>query len=234
MSIEVNAGKYLFTKPPPETPNLDTPLGPEVEFIIGKCEALYSTPRTKPLFRYHPLNDWESVFWIGTYFVVALEVKHASMADRSSTFEPQPEEDRAHQIHWARLLCNDQATRRDIFTSQDQTQYMEGNQYVHAALRVIALGHLERMRRALVNAYKSVESGSTPPTFEESAGCGVASVFKTFMDRIKKYLKTVDIAVGDFGCRPPTFESEQSGMSDEEEPTDLVVAHMEDVPTLDV
>lgn len=159
MPLEVDALEYLFRgttgSEKPETASFEG--GGEGELFSKFVTAVPSNTGTqvKPIllpFRYHPLNDWESLFWVSLYMVIDRVVKPKDNQPQ------QPSDKLEKQRELARGLFYSRNERPWMFSQPVSGRFMDTLlNCLHDYLTPIAT-ILEKIRIALLSAYREVEA----------------------------------------------------------------------------
>ncbi|EKM55402.1 uncharacterized protein PHACADRAFT_208921 [Phanerochaete carnosa HHB-10118-sp] len=192
MSVEADAHRYLF-QGAPESQTAPSSRGSEAGgslFKLAKSVSLKSpTIPNKPAipFRYHPLNDWESLYWVSVYMVVGRIVQ------ASGSRSQQPFDKLEKQRELARILFYNPTERLWMFLEVQKTGIIEAKllDCLHGDLVPIA-EELSDIRFLLRSAYRKVEAD---PDQHPDGGKSLAIVAATIPHKyhnICEYLKTED------------------------------------------
>lgn len=163
MPLEVDALQYLFwtaTRPPKPVHTSDSGLD------VLKISSMTAVPEPSAaasearapavLFRYHPLNDWESLFWVALYMIFGKSVKPTGNQPQQSC------QKRWEQWKLARAFFYEYKTRQAIFSEvphdclEDEFS-VKLRACLHEDL-LPAADLLASVRRELVRAYLAVEA----------------------------------------------------------------------------
>ncbi|KAI9062842.1 hypothetical protein FKP32DRAFT_1676757 [Trametes sanguinea] len=162
MSVEVDSHQYLFApggptriavknnpQPEPEQPKsrLSKLLTVAKDDIVRRPQA----PSQLLPFRYHPLNDWESLWWVSMYMVVDRIVEPRDMPKTRSI-------DKQRQI--ARRLFYTSLERRNLFRPGPLPLDAQLQSVIHPAFSEV-LECLCGIRDELCKAYSEVEQDVT-------------------------------------------------------------------------
>lgn len=171
MSIEVDAHKYLHLPLTPPTP-VDAPpdlfthferltkgrnpssMNATVPKKVSVLEDLKTNEARIVPFRYNPLHDMESLFWLALFLLVA-----GTTVDTGSEFPEITEEQRAAQHQLAAGLFCDTAFRRDVMRSGTLKSSLSA---LHPRIGGIVL-ILEAMRSFLTGAFIEAEEDMDEP-----------------------------------------------------------------------
>lgn len=201
MSVEVDSLMYWFL---PEEEDLYLPSIPQADEgdtrgdILDDCYSPPPEPLPEPIieptppFRYNPMHDLESIWWIAVDFIFNREVlsvggKSASELDIKGTADFEK------QLEFVNELFCDRTRRRDIFKRTGTFQERVAN--LHGSVRDIAK-ELERARKTFCEQYQDLEK--TPELIKAINPRSAAKVYR-FSSRlfvsIRKHLAQCDIEV---------------------------------------
>ncbi|KAI0329822.1 hypothetical protein GY45DRAFT_842204 [Cubamyces sp. BRFM 1775] len=130
-----------------------------------------------PPFRYHPLNDWESLWWVSLYMIVYRVL--AGTYKPGETFE--------EQLDVALTLFYDRGSRRSFLTVGRNELDHKLERCLHPDIRYV-LDMLIRLRGALVRAYNSVENDCTEHPDPTRSRLSITSTFTRTIFAICQYL----------------------------------------------
>ncbi|KAJ3013112.1 hypothetical protein NUW54_g1680 [Trametes sanguinea] len=158
MSVEVNVHQYLFTSGSPTDAALKENPQPKPEqwgLKFGKLLTLHEDDVVcQPLatssllpFRYHPLNDWESLWWVSMYMVVDRIVEQPDMSNIRSIDE---------QRKIARRFFYISDERMKFFSADPVPLDIQLQSVIHPAFSKV-LERLRNIRIKLRKAYREVE-----------------------------------------------------------------------------
>ncbi len=147
-SIEAQSHKYKF---------LDRQLRPPGEWAGNTTSVPVSSP---PLFRYNPLHDLESLWWLLVWLLLV----------RKANIDGDTEQRRQDQFRfYDRLYRNDKELRREAFS--EAMSFDQGAVNLHDRLMPIG-SLLEAMRNGLVWTYVQAES-KDPTKIDHTVGVDV-------------------------------------------------------------
>ncbi|EED78584.1 predicted protein [Postia placenta Mad-698-R] len=238
MSVEVYNLKYRFTSSEAEAKGANPPPN-VIDSNQAALDWFESFHRGSPVnvdvpiskdgprvpFRYNPLNDIESLWWVAIYFVFNRSVVKVGG-------EP-PSMDASQRGHY----FTQEAYTRDLIATPharfaaltDKDDLREEIIYLHAAIRDIAR-HLNEIRKQLVSCYKEAEKkpGVITPTIGQDLLRGVFLPF--FGSIVAKNLRGKDIQVDILRNDPrqyvenpleiPTQADRKDGVTDDNGPAD--------------
>ena len=157
---------------------------------------LPSYPTTNNVFRYNPLHDMESLWWIAVYFVVRRQPCIDDQEQAWNLSDPQ------------RILI------KDLFhdkTSTIRERFLKHADYfntkmgcLHEDIRFI-IKWLDGIRILLCNAYAEVEENVS--AIDASASCLIRASFKLFLEGIVDSLKSKEICMVPLGNSPFAADS---------------------------
>lgn len=209
MAIEVQRQHYVFQ--PSALDNLPLPdipasfnLSDEVRKMEEGQESTSSPPISPPClylllppevpFRYNPLHDLESLWWVAVYFVFKREI------DIDVERSDQAAERREAQRWAANNLFQSQDTRDSTITKDRFEDYLK---YLHPSTRPIG-DQLNKLRRKLAAAYRNAEEDAA--SIDHTAADGLHEAFSTSFRKIVKYLRKKPI-----NLQPADIEPISSG-----------------------
>lgn len=199
MSIEVDALAYQFqrliAKATP-APSLDSASSDHLLHLARTTTAPkpFAGPQTQTIFfRYHPLNDWESLFWVSLYMILGRPVEPT--ADL-----PQQSNDRLNrQCELARALFNYYKIRSVKFREVPRKGFDGFREGLRACLHEDLLPVAEQLasvRRALVQAYAVAEANPDAyPDGDTSIIYMAHDVFPCYREICSHFEKSRDIEV---------------------------------------
>ena len=135
-------------------------------FFDDDCSANCPLPK----FRYVPLHDLESLWWIGAHFLIARAVTHG---DPNATDGSRYEDNELDQTYYVKHrdlaieMFGPEAMRSDVMTVG--FHFFRRLNRLHPAVRT-AGEMLQDSRRQLVRTYKTVEKDLTKMTFHSADG----------------------------------------------------------------
>ena len=203
MSVEVDALNYLsrsIPTQPIQAPSPGRASGSNLNVLaISRMAALRppaefeaQVPVPDAPFQYHPLNDWESLFWVALYMILNKPVKPTG--DRLQ----QSDERLSEQRKLARGYFYDYKTRRDNFCEVPRNGF-DGfwvglEACLHEDLLPVAK-HLASVRRALVLTYVEAETDSTAFPDDEISILHMADHVVPYYRRIRAYFDENNIEI---------------------------------------
>ncbi|KAI0683193.1 hypothetical protein BC835DRAFT_768834 [Cytidiella melzeri] len=214
MSVEVDNQCYLYgcrpVTPEPEEPT-DFNMDRYIEAVLGlaKWEDLAPSrkkpsaprPAPRPVFRYNPMHDLESVWWVAVYFVVNKQTSLA--ATRSSSNDSAFVAD-SH----VNLTVDQRIYASSLFYDPSERLIaMSGSDTLDRHLRSLPsylseVGEaLITLRKSLRGRYNYIESSDRE---DDQMVCGVLyEVFADAFSTLAASLKREDITVTPLCSRPP-------------------------------
>lgn len=196
MAIEVRRQRYVF-RPSSSIPIPDAIASFNMSDAIRKIDegldssesASEGLPPLRSLlpprvpFRYNPLHDLESLWWIAIYFVFNREV------DTDVDDSDQAAERREAKCRAANGLFQSDDTRYLTMTEDGFEDYLR---YLHPTTRPIG-SQLNDLRRKLAAAYRNAEEDAA--SIDHTAADGLHEAFSTSFRKIVKYLRKKPITL---------------------------------------
>lgn len=131
-------------------------------------------PKRRP-FRYNPLHDLESLWWIAVYFLV----KKDALVDENYCAPSHPE--KTHK--WSKTLFIDRKKRNHFLSSNYECAHLSN---CVAPQLASALRHLDDMRQDLIQAYHIAEDLSRPEVTIDAADCGLYEGMGLIFEKISQ------------------------------------------------
>lgn len=181
MPVEVNIQCYGFrpleASPSPNTRDSDTIF--DIVFGEGKAERIPSSPSAdtdeevkRAEFRYNPLHDFESLWWVAIHFIVKREVVDSAEVDPAMGLRTVSDEQRI----WAAELSYDPACRLSMMVTEGMLA--DRISVLHPSIQPIAR-RLEGLRTRLTAAYRRAEADLSSLDYTTCAD----DVYKWFRQR---------------------------------------------------
>lgn len=183
MAVEIHVSGYIFRPPPPPlslSPEPDAALGKKItEAVmnngIGLQELLASIPHkgrpparpTYP-FRYNPLHDMESLWWMAIYFLCKRDLAATEAAGSEADARRA-----ANLRQWTNRLFYDALDRRFALRDGDTLECALSG--LRPSLR-LAAAMIRLWRRILVGCYTRIEKDI--PSITHRAADGLHDTFK--------------------------------------------------------
>lgn len=205
MPVEVDSLKYLFRNILSGTPRAQQASGSNLNVLkrshIASDSKLNVLKRSRvttpeppeygartPLlpFRYHPLNDDESLFWVSLYMILDKLVKPTG--NRSQQLDDRLDEQR----RLARGFFYDNKTRRDNFCYPPHRNFDDFKAKLEACIHKDLLPVAESLasiRRALVDAYARAEADNDAYPDGDISILNVADYVVPFYRKILAHLE---------------------------------------------
>ncbi|EKM61536.1 uncharacterized protein PHACADRAFT_204704 [Phanerochaete carnosa HHB-10118-sp] len=190
MSLEVDAHEYLFQIQGVGRPETIPHRGGKKSFtkLVGALPSHFET-QVKPAlpFRYHPLNDWESLFWVSMYMMVIDRIV------KPTKNQPQQTSDKLEkQRALARGLFYSYKERSVKFSQAAANQVDPFKETLldclHDDLKHVATA-LGNIRVALLNAYREVEAN---PDQHPDGAVSVDIIWDTIPSQYNKICQILD------------------------------------------
>ncbi len=139
--------------------NLESATGP----YPSDSSSYRAIPQPPFPFRYNPLHDLESLWWIAVYFIFTTEVKnYANMDEKGKARQRRLDE------HVLKLFCNFTHRKLDMMDSWNE-RFSTRCQSLHPSIRPIG-EDLERARILLATTYRQCEKKYRTITLEPLEG----------------------------------------------------------------
>lgn len=163
MAVEVDMKQHLFIprKEPWRLPSVEPP-GTVWDLLSGEVSESQTsstsppTSATKPtirVFRYNPLHDLESLWWVAVYFLYRREIVQPTGVASSRQSESASWNPEAQRAYADKIFC-DQLARYIAITDADFGRNIE---VLHPSIRPLA-SLLENVRVQLVAFYRKAEA----------------------------------------------------------------------------
>ncbi|KAF9803466.1 hypothetical protein IEO21_09685 [Rhodonia placenta] len=216
MAVEVEAMRYRFFFGQPQHARRDTKIHVLWELLkkahLGDsgqnqtpadAEPDQPVPE-QPAFRYNPLHDVESLWWLCTYFVFNKAVILVNGVEPS--MDPELKGNYSKQLQYASRLFWTQQFREWAMTRPGD--FKDEVIHLHAVVR--PAGYLlDRMRYRLQNQYRSIEETRTPITYMVASDIAMQMI----QDLAKIRAVVKGLIIGEFKddprrLSPPTTKTE--------------------------
>ncbi|EKM61535.1 uncharacterized protein PHACADRAFT_168990 [Phanerochaete carnosa HHB-10118-sp] len=144
-------------------------------------------------FRYHPLNDWESLFWVSLYMVLDRVVKPKGNQTQQPSDKLEKQRELARGLFYS---YKERSVKFSQLATEERDPFKQTLiNCLHDDLELVATV-LGDIRVELLNAYREVEAN---PDQHPDGAASVDIIWETIpsqYNKICRFLDTQDIAVG--------------------------------------
>ncbi|THH06436.1 hypothetical protein EW146_g9612 [Bondarzewia mesenterica] len=160
----------------------------------------------RPPYKYNPLHDLESIWWVAVYLVVNKEVINQDEDGSQREVAERAE----HQREWANSLFDSLIGRVDLLRTPEQFTLQVP--MLHPSVRWIGFDILDNARSLLVAQYTEVEKDLTSIT--ETVADGLHIPFFKLFNEAALLLENDNIEIGPLR-NPPAISNARRGSIDE-------------------